>query len=56
VHVVALASNHDIPSSRSGQPAVIVRAVQAVVGAARSDSRVPPCQRLFHGSEVRCHT
>jgi hypothetical protein len=47
VHVVALASNHDIPSSHSGQPAVVVRAVQAVVGAARSHSRLVPCRRLF---------
>jgi pimeloyl-ACP methyl ester carboxylesterase len=54
VHVVALASNHDIPSSRSGQPSVIVRAVQAVVGAARSHARLPACRRLFSGSDVRC--
>ena len=54
VHVVALASNHDIPSPRSGQPAVIVRAVQAVVGAARSHARLPPCRRLFSGPDVRC--
>jgi hypothetical protein len=54
VHVVALASNHDVPSSRSGQPSVIVRAVQAVVGAARSHARLPRCRRLFSGSDVRC--
>jgi pimeloyl-ACP methyl ester carboxylesterase len=54
VHVVALASNHDVPSSRSGQPAVIVRAVRAVVGAARSHTRLPPCARLFSGADVRC--
>ena len=54
VHVVALASNHDVPSSRGGQPSVIVRAVQAVVGAARSHARLPPCRRLFSGSDVRC--
>ena len=41
VHVVALASNHDVPSSHNGQPSVIVRAVQAVVGAARSHARLP---------------
>jgi pimeloyl-ACP methyl ester carboxylesterase len=35
VHVVALASNHDVPSSQSGQPSIVVGAVQAVVGAAR---------------------
>jgi hypothetical protein len=54
VHVVALASNHDIPSSSTGQPSVIVRAVQAVVDAARSHARVPQCRRLFSGSDVRC--
>jgi pimeloyl-ACP methyl ester carboxylesterase len=54
VHVVALASNHDVPSSRSGQPSVIIRAVDAVVGAARSHRRLPPCWRLFIGSKVRC--
>jgi len=54
VHVVALASNHDVPSSRTGQPSVIVRAVQAVVGAARSHARLPRCRRLFSGSDVRC--
>jgi hypothetical protein len=51
VHVVALASNHDVPI---GQPSVIVRAVQAVVGAARSHTRLPRCRRLFSGSDVRC--
>jgi len=54
VHVVALASSHDIPSPRSGQPSVIVRAVQAVVGAARSHTSLPPCRRLFSGPDVRC--
>lgn len=56
VHVVALASDHDVPSSRTGQPSVIVRAVQAVVGAARSHTRLPPCQRLFSGPDVRCRS
>jgi pimeloyl-ACP methyl ester carboxylesterase len=54
VHVVALASNHDVLSPRSGQPSVIVRAVQAVVGAARSHARLPRCRRLFSGPDVRC--
>ena len=53
VHVVALASNHDVPT---GQPSVIVRAVDAVVGAARSHARLPPCRRLFTGSDVRCRS
>ena len=51
VHVVVLASNHDIPN---GQPSVIVRAVQAVVGAARNHALLPPCRRLFSGPDVRC--
>jgi pimeloyl-ACP methyl ester carboxylesterase len=54
VHVVALASDHDVPSLRTGQPSVIVRAVQAVVGAARSHGRLPRCRSLFSGSDVRC--
>jgi pimeloyl-ACP methyl ester carboxylesterase len=54
VHVVALGSNHDVPSSHSGQPSVVIGAVQAVVGAARDHTRLPPCRRLFSGSDVRC--
>jgi pimeloyl-ACP methyl ester carboxylesterase len=54
VHVVALDSNHDVPSSHSGQPSVVIRAVHAVVGAARDHTPLPPCRRLFHGSDVRC--
>ena len=56
VHVVALAGNHDVPSSRTGQPSVVIRAVQAVVGAARGHTRLPPCRRLFSGSDVRCRS
>jgi pimeloyl-ACP methyl ester carboxylesterase len=51
VHVVARRSNHDIPS---GQPAVIVSAVHAVVRAARDGSRLPPCRRIFSGAQVGC--
>jgi pimeloyl-ACP methyl ester carboxylesterase len=56
VHVVALASNHDVPSSHSGQPSVVIRAVQAVVGAARDHTRLPPCRRQSSGSDVRCRS
>lgn len=56
VHVVALGSNHDVPSSHSGQPPVVIRSVQAVVGAARDSTRLPPCRRLFSGSDVRCRS
>jgi pimeloyl-ACP methyl ester carboxylesterase len=57
VHVVALGSNHDVPSSRSGQPSVVIRAIQAVVSAARDHTRLPPCRRLFRDSaDVRCRS
>jgi hypothetical protein len=56
VHVVALASNHDVPSSRTGQPSIVIRAVQAVVDGARHHTRLPPCRRLFSGSEDRCRS
>jgi len=55
-HVVALPSNHDVPSSNSGQASVVVRAVQVIVRAARDHTRLPPCQRLFSGSDVRCRS
>jgi pimeloyl-ACP methyl ester carboxylesterase len=54
VHVVALRSNHEVPSSRSGQPSVVVGAVEAVVHAAREGTRLPPCSRIFSASDVRC--
>ena len=56
VHVVALASNHDVPSSHSGQPSVVIRAIQAVVGAARDHTRLPPCRQLFSGSDTSCRS
>jgi len=54
VHVVALRSNHDVPASRSGQPSVVVSAVEAVLHSAREGTPLPPCSRIFSGSEVRC--
>jgi hypothetical protein len=54
VHVVALDSNHDVPSSHSGQPSVVIRAVQAVVGAARDHTPLPSCRRVVDASDVRC--
>jgi hypothetical protein len=56
VHVVALGSNHDVSSSGSGQPSVVIRAVQAVVDAARDHTRLPRCRRLFSTSDVRCRS
>ena len=54
VHVVALRSNHQVPSSQSGQPAVVARAVQAVVRAARDRTPLPACRVLFTGPGTRC--
>ena len=54
VHVVAARSTHFIPSYAGGQPGVVVRAVRAVVDAARSGTRLPPCRRIFRGAGVRC--
>jgi pimeloyl-ACP methyl ester carboxylesterase len=51
VHAVALDSNHDVPSN---DPAVVVRAVEAVVDAARDQERMPPCAQVFTGLAVRC--
>jgi pimeloyl-ACP methyl ester carboxylesterase len=56
VHVIALRSNHDIPSPRSGQPSVVITAVQAVVRAAREHANVPQCRRLFSDADVRCRS
>ena len=64
VHVVALRSDHWIQIRRfsrgdteiDGQPDVVVRAVRAVVQAARDHARLPPCRRLFTGAAVRCRS
>jgi pimeloyl-ACP methyl ester carboxylesterase len=53
VHVVALRSDHNVQTGE-GQPDVVIRAVQAVVRAARERMRLGPCTRLFSGSGVRC--
>jgi pimeloyl-ACP methyl ester carboxylesterase len=55
LHVVALRSGHFVQGS-DGQPGVVVRAVQAVVRAARDRTRLPPCRRVFSGSDVRCRS
>jgi pimeloyl-ACP methyl ester carboxylesterase len=56
VHVVALRSDHDVPSAHSGQPSVVVGAVQAVVRAARERNRLTPCRRIFNGADIRCRS
>jgi pimeloyl-ACP methyl ester carboxylesterase len=50
-HVVALRSDHFV---QGHQPLVVIRAVQAVVRAARENASLPPCERLFTGPDVRC--
>jgi pimeloyl-ACP methyl ester carboxylesterase len=64
VHVVALRSDHWVQVRRfhrenqriDGQPDVVIRAVRAVVSAAGDRTRLPPCRRLFNGSDVRCRS
>lgn len=55
VRVTALRSEHDVASPTQGQPAVVIRAVQAVVRAVREQSRLPACSEIFSGRDVRCH-
>jgi pimeloyl-ACP methyl ester carboxylesterase len=54
-HVVALRSDHFV-QRLGGQPGVVIRAVQAVVRAARDHARLVPCRQLFRGSNVRCRS
>jgi hypothetical protein len=53
VHVVALRSDHFI-QPLDGQPGVVVRAVDAVVHAARYHAHLPTCAHQFAGPGVRC--
>ena len=53
VHVVALRSGHFV-QRLDGQPEVVIRAVRAVVHAARGHTELPSCARLFSGFRVRC--
>jgi hypothetical protein len=55
LHVVALRSDHFVQRF-DGQPDVVIRAVQAVVRAARHHTRLPPCGQLFSGAGVRCRS
>jgi len=50
-HVVALRSDHFIQDQ---QPRLVIRAIQAVVRAARDHTQLPPCKRLFPRPNVRC--
>lgn len=53
VHVIALHSGHFV---QDAQPLVIVRAVRTVVHAARTNTPLPPCRRVFPDSGVRCRS
>ena len=54
VRVTALRSEHDVASASDGQPAVVIRAVQAVVRAVRERARLAPCSRIFRGPGISC--
>jgi pimeloyl-ACP methyl ester carboxylesterase len=55
VHVVALRSDHFV-QALDGQPGVVLRAVSAVVGAARTHAPLPPCSDVFTGGGVHCRS
>jgi pimeloyl-ACP methyl ester carboxylesterase len=55
LHVIALRSDHFIQRI-DGQPNVVIRAVEAVVRAAREHTNLPPCRQLFSGPDVRCRS
>jgi pimeloyl-ACP methyl ester carboxylesterase len=50
-HVLAMRSDHFIYRD---QPALVVRAVRAVVRAVRDETTLPPCEQVFTGPGVRC--
>jgi pimeloyl-ACP methyl ester carboxylesterase len=50
-HVLAMRSDHVIFRD---QPALVVRAVRAVVRAVRDMAPLPPCEQVFTGPGVRC--
>ena len=54
VHAVAERSDHFVQSHLTGQPGVVVAAVEAVVIAARARSRLPRCADLFDSADVTC--
>jgi pimeloyl-ACP methyl ester carboxylesterase len=54
LHVVAIRSGHFVPAAGEGQPAIVIGAARAVVGAARSGASLPACRRVFTGPGARC--
>jgi pimeloyl-ACP methyl ester carboxylesterase len=53
VHVIALHSQHFVMAS-TGQPWIVIRAVRAVVTAAREHAKLPACRALFAAPGARC--
>jgi pimeloyl-ACP methyl ester carboxylesterase len=53
VHVVADLSHHDVISF-AGQPELVVKAVRAVVTAARTHMHLRACSALFRGEAATC--
>lgn len=54
MHVVAVNSDHVVQSPLTGQPAVVLRAVRAIVDAYRGDVGLGPCESVFRGLAVEC--
>jgi pimeloyl-ACP methyl ester carboxylesterase len=55
INAVARRSTHYIQKPPpTGQPDVVIKAVEAVVRAARQASRLPSCRQLFAASAVEC--
>jgi hypothetical protein len=52
-HVVALRSDHFVQRADE-QPRVVIRAIRAVGTAVRENGRLPSCERVFSGPDVRC--
>ena len=53
VHVIATTSPHAVMSPL-GQPPLVVEAIRRVVRAARTHSRLPPCERVFRHLGGKC--
>lgn len=54
VHVVASESGHSVPDPQSGQPEVILTAIDALVRASRLSVPLPPCDALFTQPRTQC--
>jgi pimeloyl-ACP methyl ester carboxylesterase len=53
IHVIADVSQHNVMSA-DNQPDLVVKAVRAVVAAARTDRALPPCHKVFGASAASC--